>query len=492
MSPLRKLAGQTAIYGVSSILGRVMTFLLTPLYTRVFLREEYGVVTELYAWVAFAIVILTYGMETTFFRFGSKATSETERDTVFSTAFISILTTTALFVGLIWMNLEGVSDALHYSGHPEYILYFTLIVALDVLCAIPLARLRMLDKAIPFAAINLISIFTYIGLNLFFLLYCPYAIEENGFGHGFIASIYNPSFGIGYIFISNLVASALKFVLLLPWIGGIKNGWSFALFKKLMPYTLPLLLLGVGGIINETFDRAFFTELSGLSEEAARVELAIYGACYKVAMLLSIAIQAYRFAAEPFVFSLFGQDNEKKTQADIMKYYVIVGSLISLALMCFLDVALLLVGPEFRTGKGVIPILLAAYLCFGAVFNLSFWYKLGDKTKYGAVIAFVGAGITVLLNVILVPRIGYFGSAWATLAAYVAMLVTSFALSRKHHPIPYDFKAIFKYVGLALGLVIIHQFLQDNMWVKYLSGILFVGIYAAYIWTSEKTISKAQ
>ncbi len=492
MSPLRKLAGQTAIYGVSSILGRVMTFLLTPLYTRVFLREEYGVVTELYAWVAFAIVILTYGMETTFFRFGSKAESTSERDTVFSTAFISILTSTAVFVGLVWMNLEAVSDALRYSGHPEYILYFTLIVALDVLCAIPLARLRMLDKAIPFAAINLISIFTYIGLNLFFLIYCPYALNESGFGHSFIKSIYDPSFGIGYIFISNLIASGLKFVLLIPWIGGIKNGWSLSLFKKLMPYAFPLLLLGVGGIINETFDRAFFTELSGLSEEAARVELAVYGACYKVAMLLSIAIQAYRFAAEPFVFSLFGQDNEKKTQADIMKYYVIVGALISLAIMCFLDLALLLVGPEFRSGKGVIPILLAAYLCFGAVFNLSFWYKLGDKTKYGAVIAFVGAGITVLLNVILVPKIGYYGSAWATLAAYLAMLVTSFALSRKHHPIPYDFKAIMKYVGLALGLIIIHQFLQDNMWIKYISGILFVGLYAVYIWTAEKSISRAQ
>lgn len=486
MSALRKLAGQTAIYGVSSILGRVMTFLLTPMYTRVFLRAEYGIVTELYAFVAFGIVILTYGMETAFFRFGSRAETAEERNKVFSTAFISVLSTTALFIALVSLNLDSVASLLNYQDYPEYILYFTWIVGLDVLCTIPLARLRLMDKPIPFATVNLTSIFVNIGLNLFFILYCPYAIEKGAFGTDFIATFYNPAFGIGYIFVSNLASSLLKFLLLTPWMTAIKAGLDTALLRKLLSYSWPLLFLGIGGIINETFDRAFFTELSGLSEEAARAELAVYGACYKVAMLLSIGIQAYRFAAEPFVFSLFKAENQDKTQADIMKYYFISACFIALSILCFLDVALLLIGEEFRDGKGVIPILLAAYVCFGAVFNLSFWYKLKDKTHYGAIIAATGAVITIVLNVILVPKISYYGAAWATLAAFAAMMIMSYTLGQKHHPTPYDLKSIGKYVLLAGGLFAIINILDATGFWKYAFGALALAIFVGFTWISEK------
>lgn len=490
MSPLRKLAGQTAIYGVSSILGRVMTFLLTPLYTRVFLREEYGIVTELYAYVAFALVILTYGMETSFFRFGSRAETNTERSQIFSTAFLSIIFTTAVFVGLVSMNLDGVAGALNYSDFPNYILYFTFIIAFDVLCTIPLARLRLLNKPIVFAAVNLSSVGLNIALNLFFILYCPYALKEGAFGSDFIRTFYNPNFGIGYIFVSNVASSALKLLMLSPWMLDIRSGFHIAQIKKLLPYSLPLLFLGIGGIINETFDRAFFTELSGLPESVARMELAVYGACYKVAMLLSIGIQAYRFAAEPFIFSLFKDENQDKTQADIMKYYVISACFIALTLLCFLDVAMLLVGEDFREGAGVIPILLAAYICFGAVFNLSFWYKMKDKTIFGAIIAAAGALVTIVLNIILVPKMSYYGSAWATLAAFMTMLLLSYFIGKKHQPVPYDLRTMGKYVGLSLLLFAIFNSLDLTGFLKYAAGTIAVAIFVGFTLMSERKLKK--
>lgn len=492
MSALRKLAGQTAIYGVSSIIGRVVTFLLTPFYTRVFSQAEYGVVTELYALVAFLIVFLTYGMETAFFRFGARAETENERNRIFSTAFISIITTSVLFILVISLNLGGISNLLGYADHPEYIMYFTLIVVLDVMTTIPLARLRLRNKAIAFAGINLTSIAVNIALNLFLILYCPAAFANpDAFLHQFIASWYNPDFGIGYIFVANLASSAVKFLLLTPWMSGIKYGFSTAIIRQLLPYALPLLLLGLAGIVNETFDRLLFTRLSGLPDDLANEQLGIYGACYKVAMLLSIGIQAYRFAAEPFIFSLGEHKDRDKTQSDIMKYYFIIASFITLTLLCFLDVAVRLIGENFREGMDVIPILLLAYLCFGAVFNLSFWYKLNDKTIYGMVIAIVGAIVTIAMNIILVPKIGYYGSAWATLGSYVVMLLLSYYLGNKKHPVKYNLKEIGFYVFFAAGLYFVHYILNFEGFMKYISGATAVILYAAVAFNKEKKILKA-
>ena len=302
MSPLRSLLGQTAVYGVSSIVGRVMNFfVLTPFYTRIFTRGEYGVVTELYAYVAFLLVILTYGMETAFFRFASKAEEQRERMIIFSTAAISILTTSSLFLLFVITGQNSISEVLGYSSRPEFIVLFGWIIAIDTLVTIPFARLRLEGKAFQFAGINLLSIAVNIGLNLFFFLYCPNALEN---GNSFVTEFYKPEFGIGYVFVANLGGSVTKLIFLLPTLVGIRFGFSFRLFKTLLPYSLPLLFLGLAGIVNETFDRAAFEWLSGLPTEEAESELGIYGACYKVAMLLSIGIQAYRFAAEPFIFSL--------------------------------------------------------------------------------------------------------------------------------------------------------------------------------------------
>jgi O-antigen/teichoic acid export membrane protein len=489
MSALRKLASQTAIYGVSSVVGRLMNYLLVPLYTHIFEKDEYGVVTELYAYVAFLIVLLTYGMETAFFRFSSVEKDVFKRRQIFSTAFISVALAALAFLVAVLFGLDGISSVMGYEANPEYILYFALIITLDVMVTIPFARLRLENKPIPFVAVNLGTILTNIALNLFFLLYCPAAIENpEAFGHKVISSLYNPAIGIGYIFISNLASSALKFALLSPWMVHVRTGWNKTVFNRLTPYALPLLILGLAGIVNETFDRAFFADLSGLPDAEAKAQLGIYGACYKVAMLLSIGIQAYRFAAEPFVFALEKSSAGNNTQADIMKYYFIVALLISLVILCFLDTVLLMIGENFREGRDVIPILLVAYIFFGAVFNLSFWYKLNDKTRYGALIAISGAVVTIAMNVWLVPLIGYMGSAWATLAAYAVMMALSFYLGQKFFPIRYDLRAIGSYTALAIILYTTHRLLDFSPPYTYLSGAITVLLFVTFIINQEKQL----
>lgn len=486
MSSMRALLGQTAIYGVSSIVGRVVNFfVLTPFYTRIFEPQQYGLFTELYAFVAFLIVFLTYGMETAFFRFASRESDIENRKRVFSTAFISLLVTSSLFILAVNLFEDPITRFAGYANRPELILLFAWIVGIDAVVTLPLARLRLQNKPIYFAAVNLISIGVNIGLNLFFYLYCPEAHAE---GDSFISSWYNPDFGIGYVLVANLIGSAVKLILLLPALKGLRKGFDFGVYRRLIPYALPLLLLGLAGIVNETFDRALFTRISGLSEAEAEVQLGIYGACYKVAMLLSIGIQAYRFAAEPFIFSLAKGEKSDKVQADVMKYYFIVALFIFLSIVSFNDIALLLIGAEYREGADVIPILLGAYVLFGAVFNLSFWYKLNDKTLYGALVAVSGAVVTIILNLILVPKISYYGAAWATFAAYLTMAILSFILMRKHHPVPYDLKEIGLYVALALILFAIYFFLSPEGWLEYLVGASVVGIFVLVVFIKERKL----
>jgi O-antigen/teichoic acid export membrane protein len=490
MTALRKLAGQTAVYGVSSIAGRLLNYLLFPLHTRVFEPEAYGAITELYAFVAFLLVTLTYGMETAFFRFAGAEASAEGKSRVFSTAFISILSTTALFLIMVLPNAGSIAGVLDYGDNPNYITYFAIIVGLDVLTTVPFARLRLLNKPLAFVMVNLGSIGLFILLNVFFLMYCPLAFEEEHvIGHSFVQSFYNPAFGIGYVFVANLVSSAFKFALLSPWMRDVFRGFHLSVARKLYPYALPLLLLSLAGIVNETFDRAYFISLSPLPEKEARAALGVYGACYKVAMLLSIGIQAYRFAAEPFVFSI-AKGESNNTQALVMKYYVIVAALITLTLLCFLDLAMLMVGESMREAAGVVPVLLLAYFCFGVVFNLSFWFKLHDKTRYGALIALLGAAVTIGLNVWLIPIYSYYACAWATLAAYAAMMFLSYFLGQRHHPIAYPLRDIFLYVAVAAGLYLLHILLGFESWLKYVSGGLAVGLYLALLIAKEGLIRK--
>ena len=474
MNPLKKLAGQTVIYGLSSVVGRLLNYLLVPLYTRVFLPEQYGVVIEMYAYVAFLVVILTYGIETAFFRYSHKVKN---KRTVYSTSLISLLITSTIFILVIYNSAQPISNWLQYPETPEYIKCFAFIIGLDAVTAISFAKLREMNNASRFALIRLANIFVNIGLNLFFIVYCPYAIKNGLSSVEFVNSVYSEEIGIGYIFIANLIASIITFLMLLPEM--IKSVWIFdkSLWKNMMIYALPLLIAGLAGITNETIDRILLKYLLPETVNAS-VELGLYGAFYKLSILMILFIQTFRFAAEPFFFAQEKEKNSRKVYADVMKYFVIITSLIFLVVTMFYEFIILFLGENYHDERGfkVVSVLLAANLLLGIYYNLSIWYKLSEKTKYGAYLSIFGAIITLALNFILIPIIGFVGSAWATLVCYFCMVVSSYFLGRKHYKIPYPLKRIFFYLGLVILLFFTSVYFNLSIIFNSIYIILFISI----------------
>jgi O-antigen/teichoic acid export membrane protein len=478
LNPLRKLAGQTAIYGLSSIIGRVIGYLMIPVFTRVFLPAEYGISNELYAYSSLLLVLLTYGMETAFFRFSE---IESDRNKVYSTSLISLLITTGIFIIIAICTAGPIANLIRYPDHVEYIIWFALIVSMDALTAIPFARLRAANKAKRFATIKLLNIFFYVALTLFFLVLCPYLLK-NDILTGVVSSIYKREIGVGYIFIANLIASTLTIVLLLPEYLGIKFRFDLALWKRMMPYALPLLIVGFAGIINETMDRVFLKFL--LPSDVAMAQVGIYGACYKISLIMTIFIQAFRFAAEPFFFSHARESDARKIYADVMKYFVIICSFIFLITMLYLDVVKYFVGTKYYSGLPIVPILLLANMFLGIYFNLSIWYKLTGQTKWGAYISVGGAILTIILNVAWIPWIGYMGSALATMICYFSMMVVSFFLGQRHFRVPYDLLSNVVYIFLAIALYLFSQWLfpgytaeHRNMRLVVNTGLLLFFIF---------------
>jgi O-antigen/teichoic acid export membrane protein len=471
VNPLKKLVGQTAIYGLSSIVGRLLNYLLVPLYTRSFTLSEYGEVTILYAYVAFFVVILTYGMETAFFRFSQR---QHNHKNVYSTSLISLLLSSSVFMFLAFYFSDSIAHAMHFSEHPEYVKYFALIIGLDAITSISFAKLRQNNQAARFAFIRLLNIFVNIGLNLFFILYCPYAIQNNLPSADFVLSVYNPEVGIGYIFIANLVATALTILLLLPEM--LKNTWRFdaALWRKMMLYSLPLMLAGLAGIANETIDRLMLDYL--LPADVSKSEIGIYGAYYKLSIIMTLFVQTFRFAAEPFFFSQEKEGNAKKVYADVMKYFNIVTAFIFLGVMVYYQLVENFIGQDFHDSRGlvIVPVLLLANLFLGIYYNLSIWYKLTEKTRFGAFLSVFGAFITISANFLLIPYFGFVGSAWATLLCYFAMAVASYFLGQKHYPIPYPIARISIYLVLMLGLYGCSLYLDFGMLYNSIYIILFL------------------
>lgn len=485
MNPLKKLAGQTAVYGLPTIIGRLLNYLLVPLYTRAFITSEYGVVTEFYAYVAFLFVILTYGMETAFFRFSS---SEQNKSHVFSTALISLIVSSVLFLILAFAFAPSISFRMGYSEHTEYIRWFALVLATDAISTIPYANLRLKNKPLRFAFIKIVNIAANIGFNLFFILLCPYLMTHfpNSSISSAIETIYNPAIGVGYIFISNLIASVLTFAMLLPEIIRINFKIDFNLLKRMLKYSWPLLIFGMAGIVNETFDRVILKYLLP-SHVDAMAQLGIYGACYKVSILMTLFIQTYRYAAEPFFFDQAGQKDAKKTYANMMHYFIIVCLLIFLGIMLYIDIVIRFIGKDFREGAGVIPILLAANLCLGIFYNLSVWFKLTDHTKTGALISLAGAGITIILNFILIPSMGYMGAAWATLACYASMMALSYVIGQKYYPVDYHLSRAAIYSLIATLIFVASVMLSNqNPWLKYAINTLLMAGFIMYIFRVEK------
>ena len=451
MNPLKKLASQTAIYGLSSVVGRLLNYLLVPLYTRYFLPAEYGVVTELYAYVAFLVVMLTYGMETAFFRFSKKE----ETTKVYSTTLISLLISSVVFVGLIFLNSSAISQWLGYANHPEYIQFFALIIGMDAVASISFAKLREQDKAMRFAFIRIVNIMVNIGLNLYFIVYQEY--------------------GIAYIFIANLVASVITLLMLFPQM--ISSSWVFdkKLWKKMMIYALPLLIAGLAGMTNETIDRILLKHLLPNTDMAAS-ELGLYGAFYKLSIIMILFIQTFRFAAEPFFFAQEKEGGSRKIYADVMKYFTIIMAFIFLGVTIFYDVIKGFLGSEYHDERGflVVSILLLANLFLGIYYNLSIWYKLTEKTKYGAYLSIFGAIITLSLNFTLIPVLGFVGCAWATLVCYFSMTVASYYLGKRHFSVPYQVKRIALYLFGMLCIYFCIYFTNLNMWINSLFLLGFV------------------
>ncbi len=487
MSVLKKLASETALYGVSSILGRVIYWFLVPLHTYVFLRPgELSSNTELYSWVALFNVVYTFGMETAFFRFANR--SPQHRQEYFNQALTAIALVSIVFSGALIVLAPQISEALDYPGESSNIIYLALIVAIDAIVAIPFARLRLEKKAKQFVKIKIINIIINVLLNVFFLLICrdialgKYLPSLQALG----AFLYRPEIGPGYIFIANLIANACFLFLLRDTFKGFKITWKGPLFNEMWVYAYPILILGLAGTVNQMADRWFLRHLlpagfyPNLTSEDA---LGIYGSCYKLSVFMSLAVQSFKYAADPFFFSQAEDKNAPDLLASVMKWFVIVCVVLWVGVSLNVDIiGHYMLSKAYRVGLPVVPILLLANLFLGVYYNLAFWFKLTDKTQFGTLITSVGAILTVVLNILLIPTMGYMGCAWAFLASSVVMCAMCYWLGEKYYPVPYQLGSALGYIGSAAVLVYLASWITiSNVWVSFayhltLCLLYFMGI----------------
>jgi O-antigen/teichoic acid export membrane protein len=471
LNPLRKLAAETAIYGLSSIVGRFLNYLLVPLYTYTFAAGEYGVVSEFYAYAGFFAVLLVFGLETGYFRFRERDASAAVG--VYPTALGFLMLANLIFVLAIIVFRQSLAELMRYPEHPEYLVWFALILAFDAVSALPFARLRAENRAWRFVGIKLAEIGLAIGLNLFFLVVCKNAAPDS-----LGAKLYDPVIGVGYIFLANLIASTFKLGLLLPELRHVRFSLAGSVLKPMLAYSLPMVAIGFAGMINETLDRAILKYLLPYDLATNLRMLGIYGACYKLSILMSLFVQAFRYAGEPFFFAHAGRADAGRAYALVMKYFVIFCVFIFLLVTLFLDVFKYFIGEEYREGLAVVPILLMANLFLGVYVNLSVWYKLTDRTGLGAWVALFGALVTIVLNIWWIPVMGYIGSAWATLVCYGSMTVLSYLLGRRYYPAPYPIIRIGSYIILGLLLYGAHRALVGTYeWDPLATGSAFLAIY---------------
>ncbi len=459
MSVLKKFFKDTVVYGLATVLPRLMNFILVPLHTGKLETSSYSDNTTFYVYAAFFNVLLTYGMETAFFRFFNKSN---EKEKVFSTTFISLIVTTLLFLALVLAFNQQLSEWLNMS--PKYFKILIGLLVLDTVVVAPFAYLRATGRPIKFAAIKIANIVIYVILNYFFL----WAIPK----YNIAFPNYDKSDLVQYIFISNLAASVVTFFMLVPYFLKTKLEFSISLLKQLLNYGWPIMVAGLAYVINENFDKWLLPYLLGKDINGA------YSACYKIAMFMTIFIQAFRLGAEPFFFSHSKEINAKETYALIMKYFVIAGSFMLVFIISYLDIfKIALVKDEsYWQAISIVPIVLVANLCLGIYFNLAIWYKLTDKTRYGMYLSMVGAIITIVFNVVMIDKIGFIASAWATLAAYGIMMVLSYLMGQNHYNVPYDLKRIVGYLMLAIVLSIISLNTNTNYYINTFLVLLFLGL----------------
>jgi len=479
MNQIKQLAGQTAVYGMGTIVPRLLNFAFMMFYyLRIFEKEEFGAITELYAYVVILNVIITFGMETGFFRFSQE---KSLFRSVYTTAFLIVVVLAVLLVGILNIFLDQIASAIRYEESKEFITWFSLIIALDCISAIPFAKLRRENRAKRFAILKLLNVFITIGVVFFFLSIWPGMVENNP--DSWFNSLYNPNLGVGYVFLTNLIASSVIFLLLIPEFRFLGGPLSKKVFVDLLKYSAPLVVVGIAGSINEVADKILLKFwFKGDSEVMGQV--GIYGANFRLAVLMTLFVQMFKYAFEPFLFAQKKGSDSKAIYVQVMDVFVAVGLIIFLICTFYLEPLQGLFfgnqGKNWEEGSGVVPVILLANLFLGIYYSLSVWYKLTDLTRYAAVMALGGSIITIVLNAILIPKYSYHGSAWAHLTCYSAMMLVSYLWGRKIMPIPYHVKRVLLYIGLALGLYLLNaQIAMRITEYKYLiSTVLLFGFIA--------------
>lgn len=486
MSGIKKLAGQTIWYGVSSIAARFINYLLTPYLTYKFTTGEYGEMSVLYAFIPFMNVIFTYGMETGFFRFSQNS----DKGKVYSTTSISLIYSTLILSLLIIAFNKPLSQLLEFADKPEYLMLAAAIIGLDALTTIPFAKLRQDGRPRKFAIVKILGILINIGATYFFLSICPDIVKHNK--ENIIGQFYRKDWAVGYILLANLIQNFIVFLVLSKEFWGFKFKFDKKLWREMIIYSLPLIIAGLGGMINETADRIMLLKWwkPNGSEGSAEVQVGIYSACYKLSILITLGIQAFRMGAEPFFFKQSVSENAPRVYARVMKFFVITLCLMFLLVMLYLDIwKYFIQNKKMWAGLKVVPILLLANMFLGIYYNLSIWYKLGNKTIAGAYITLIGAAATLLINYIFIPHYSYIACAWATFACYGIMMIVSYVWGQKSYRIPYAKNKLIAYIIIAVLFYLAHFYIKEYapyLWINYASATVLFLLYLLFILKVEK------
>lgn len=484
MASVKSLFKDTAIYGVSSIVGRFLNWCLVPMYTYCFPSAQYGIVTNLYAYVALVLIILTYGMETGFFRFANHERWKNPGQ-VYTTALLSLGTSSILFIIAACILSPEIAGALDIGAHPSYIWMMAVAVGVDAYTAMPFAYLRYKKRPVRFASLKLVNIGLNIGLNLFFILLCPWLWANHPETIGWF---YDPGFGIGYIFLANMISSLAILLLLFPELNAERYSFNSRLLREMLHYSFPLLIIGIAGVMNQTIDKILFPMIYP-DKATAMTELGIYGANYKIAIVMVMFIQAFRFAYEPFIFAQSREKGEDKNLAyrQAMTWFVIAAMFIFLGVIYFLPILKYFISPAYFSGLKVVPVIMMAEFFFGVFFNLSLWYKLTDRTVWGTWFSLLGLAVTVALNFLLVPMWGFMGCAVAALVCYSVMMLASYFVGRKKYPIGYDIPRVVFYIFCAMGLWGAGWALTTgNNLVDLPLRVLLLAVYVGIVFLSER------
>ena len=489
-SSMKALAKDTAVYGLSSIIGRFLNYLLVPLYTAKLSAASggYGIITEVYSYVALLLVLLTFGMETTFFRFVNKEEEEPMR--VYSTTLLTVGLVGIAFIAVIMGFLNPISEFMDYASHPEYIATMAVCVAIDAFQCIPFAFLRYRRKAIKFASLKLFFIVLNISLNLLFFVTLPWLYEMSEI-HDFIALFYNPSIGVGYAFFINLFCTAFITLFFRKELTGFRYVLDTRLLRRMLSYAWPILVLGIAGILNQTADKMILPRVLG--GEEGKVQLGIYGACAKIAMIMAMITQAFRYAYEPFVFGKQKEKDNRETYAKAMKYFLIFTLLAFLMVMAYMDILKHIIAPDYWDGLQVVPIVMAAEIMMGIYFNLSFWYKLIDKTIWGAWFSGIGCAVLIAVNIIFIPKYGYMACAWAGFAGYATAMLLSYVVGQHYYPVRYPLKSMAVYVVLTVFFFVCIRLsgeYVENVFLRLLCNTACIVLFAAHVLYHDFPVSR--